>query len=124
MNQSDRIFNNIFTVQYTIKAFNSINPSQRNYFTGFPNLYNIKVKALSVTNINPSITNAVLTLADRKKIIKLTNYPIIDLSITNNPRLKLFNIDGIDLTSSYWIIGGSGVGFGTDTLLFNLHFHY
>lgn len=124
MNQSERIYNNIYTVQYIINAGTSVNPSQRNYFTGFPNLYHIKVKALSVTGIKAGVTNIVLSLADKNKVIRLTNYPISDLSLLNNPRLKLFNIEGIDLTASYWLIGGFGAGYATDTLLFNLHFHY
>jgi hypothetical protein len=124
-----REFDKVFTVRYTIPAQYTVTINKKNYFDGYPFIRDIKPKAISITNSNNNLlTGGYITISDKKKNLVLFNVPLSDLYLENDypkAKLRLVNIDGIDLLNSYWIYTGtSPFSVVAVTNLFNLSFYY
>lgn len=130
MINNQREFDKVYTVKYILRAQGSVATNVKNYFTGYPFLRSIKPKAISINQVsNTTITDSsYLNIADRKGNNVLFNIPLSDLYLADDypsAKLRLVNIDGIDLLSSYWIYTGN-VPFSVvaQTTLFTLSFYY
>lgn len=127
MKSQQRIFDKVFTISYNLVPGQTVNPSTRYYFTGYPNLKEIRVKAISVFLYDNR--EWYISLADRNKNIVLTNYPMRDLDLDLNApaiqsRLRLFDISGVDLTASYFVLPGSGFSPIVPIKIFDVSFYY
>ena len=125
-----REFDKVYTVNYILAAQGSVATNVKNYFTGFPFLRDIKPKAISVNNIlNTAISDSsYLTVSNTNGNNVLFNYPLSDLYLNDDypsAKLRLFNIDGIDLLNTYWIYTGN-VPFSViaQSTLFTISFYY
>ena len=106
-----------FDKVYTTTFYNTnkgIYKNQKNFFTGYTFLNNIKVKAISIQTITVQYVYSFLTLVDRNNNTVIYNGPFCDLQldiIQPKSKLRLFNLDGANLLNSYWIstntLGGS-----------------
>jgi hypothetical protein len=124
---NQREFDKVYTVGFILKAQGTVAVNKKNYFTGYPFLRNIKPKAISINNT--SIANdAYLSISNNKGNYCLFNFPMSDLYLTDDypkAKIRLFNIEGVDLLNSYWIYAGtSPFSVVTETNLFNLSFYY
>lgn len=124
MKSQQRIYDKVFTITYNLRVGQTVNPSTRYYFTGYPNLKDIRVKAISVFLYDNR--EYFLSLADQNQNISLTNYPMRDLDLAISPptRLRLFDISGVDLTASYFILPGSGFSPIVPIRIFDVSFYY
>lgn len=126
MINNQREFDKVYTVRYIQAAQSTVALNKKNYFTGFPFLRSIRVKAISVNNNN--IPDAYLSISDSKGNYRLFNFPISDLVLSDDypkAKLRLFNIDGIDLLNSYWIYSGTTpFSVVAQTQLFTVSFYY
>lgn len=125
MKAQARNFNKVYTVSYLAKRQAVFNTSTKYYFTGFPSLENFNIKAISATGTySAAPSEFYITIFDASNTARLTNYPLIDLNQGVNTRLRLFDINGINLPACYFLYSGAPIGLTDDTILFNLHFHY
>jgi len=122
MKTQSRIYDKVFTITYTLVPGQTVNPSTRYFFTGYPNLRDIRVKAISCFLYDNR--EWYLSLADAQKNQVLTNYPMRDLYLNLAPRLRLFDISGVDLTASYFLLPGSGFSPIVNIKIFDLSFYY
>jgi hypothetical protein len=129
MKTNQREFDKVYTIRYTIPAQFTVTINKKNYFDGYPFLRDIKAKAISINNPNQGILDAgYISISDVKKNIVLFNVPLHDLYLADDypaAKLRLVNIDGIDLLNSYWIYTGN-IPFSvvSQTTLFTLSFYY
>jgi len=124
-----REFNNVYTVKYIAAAQSTIAVNKKNYFTGYPFLRFITPKAISINNIlNSAIRDSsYINISDIKGNIRLFNYSMSDLYLTDDyptAKLRLVNIEGIDLLNSYWTLTGTPFSVVTESTLFTLSFYY
>jgi hypothetical protein len=124
-----REFDKVYTIRYTIPAQYTVTINKKNYFDGYPFIRNIKAKAISITNANTDLLNGgYISISDIKKNIVLFNVPMQDLYLADDypkAKLRLVNIDGIDLLNSYWTYTGTTpFSVVAATNLFNLSFYY
>ena len=123
-----REFDKVYTANIYSNDRQQVSTNQQNYFTGYPFLRDIKVKAISITDINFSITNeSFITISDSKKNIRLYNLPTSDLILSNSypsGKLRLYNIDGVDLLNSYWLFTGTSFSWVSTTLIMRINFYY
>lgn len=126
MIQNQREFNYVYTARIYYTNQQNVNPNVKNYFTGYPFLRDIKVKAISISNISVTIDlQSYISISDRKNNYSLFNYPTSDLQTNyNRGKLRLFNIDGIDLLNSYWIYTGTPFSFTTGGIIMAINFYY
>jgi hypothetical protein len=125
-----REFNNVYTVKYIAAAQSAVAINKKNYFTGYPFLRYITPKAISINDIlNSDIRDSsYINISDVKGAIRLFNYSMSDLYLTDSypkAKLRLVNIEGIDLLNSYWLYTGT-VPFSVvkESTLFTLSFYY
>lgn len=129
MKINQREFDKVYTITYTTPSNGIIVPNKKNYFSGYPFLRYIKPKAISINNL-PSIIKywSYLSINDKKENTVIFNYPFNDLYQTDNypfAKLRLFNIDGVDLLNSYWLYTGNPITYTSGNLpLFTLSFYY
>jgi hypothetical protein len=119
-----REFDKIYSINYIDNRQGNYVQNNNYYFDGYPFLRNIKVKAISIRSyIDPKVL--FLTLSDRNKNIKIYNFPFNDLIIpvsANNSKLRLFNLDGVDLLNSYWSV--TTVPLIIPEKMFTINFYY
>jgi hypothetical protein len=124
---NQREFDKVYTVRYILAAQGTVAVNVKKYFTGFPFLRYIKPKAISINNTNIA-NDAYLNISDAKGNYCLFNYPMSDLYLTDDypkAKLRLVNIEGIDLLNSYWIYAGNTpFSAVAETTLFTLSFYY
>lgn len=125
---NQREFDKVYTANIYSNGRQTVNTNVQYYFNGYPFLRNIKVKAISITDLNSNLVNeSFITISDSKKNIRLYNVPTSDLILANDypeAKLRLYNIDGIDLLNSYWIFNGTSFSWVTTTLLMRINFYY
>lgn len=123
-----REFDKVYTANIFSNSRQTVSVNTQNYFNGYPFLRNIKVKAISITDIAASIANdSYISISDSKNNIVLFNVPTSDLDLSNQypkAKLRLFNIDGINLLNSYWIYTGTPFSLVATTLLMRINFYY
>lgn len=128
MINNQREFDKVYTVKYTLAAQGTVAINVKNYFTGYPFLRYIKPKAISINNSTNITNDSYISISDVKGNYVLFNYPISDLYLTDDypkAKLRLFNIDGVDLLNSYWIYtGNTPFSLVSQTTLFTLSFYY
>jgi hypothetical protein len=129
MNQP-RVYDKVISIQYTPTcnvtnfAF-TLTPGQRYYFNGYPALKNVKVKAIACTNnFGPGLSRIFLNFLDTKMNQVTTNLPAVDISLSAQPRLRLFDIEGVNMEGSYWVSQGLNVSYANPEIFFILHFYY
>lgn len=128
--EQTRIFDKVISIEYTPTcnvtnfAF-TLTPGQRYYFNGYPALKNVKIKGIACTNnFGPGINRIFLNFVDNRMNQVTTNLPAIDISLTAQPRLRLFDVDGINMEASYWVSQGLNVSYANPQVFFILHFYY
>jgi hypothetical protein len=123
-----REFDKVYTAEIYSNSRQTISTNVQNYFNGYPFLRGIKVKAISITNLTTSLVNySFITISDVKKNIVVYNTPTSDLILSNyypNGKLRLYNIDGVDLLNSYWTFTGTSFSVVATTLLMRINFYY
>jgi len=124
-----REFDKVYTIRYTIPAQYTVTINKKNYFDGYPFIRNIKAKAISIINSNTNLlSGGYISISDNKKNMVLFNVPMQDLFLEDDypsAKLRLVNIDGIDLLNSYWTYtGNTPFSVVAATNLFNLSFYY
>lgn len=123
-----RIFDKVYTANIYSNDRQTVNTNVQNYFNGYPFLRNIKVKAISITDLNSNLTlESFISISDNQKNIRLYNVPTSDLIQNNNypdAKLRLYNIDGVDLLNSYWLYNGPSFSYASTTLLMRINFYY
>lgn len=120
------IFDNVYTA--AVQSSGAFYPNVKQFFDGYPFLKYINVKAITVKANALPTQCFYLTIVDKNKNQVLYNYPLQDLNQVSNSsakvnNLRLFNINGIDLLSSYYI---SNTAFGSSATItqFYLNFYY
>lgn len=127
---NQREFDKVYTVRYILSARGNVAKNVKNYFTGYPFLRSIKPKAISINQvINSTITDgSYLNISDNSGNYVLFNIPLSDLYLADDyplAKLRLVNINGIDLLNSYWIYTGNApFSVVNQTILFTLSFYY
>lgn len=128
MKTNQREFDKVYTIKFSIPYQFTVTINKKNYFDGYPFLRDIKAKAISINNVNPLVLDAgYVSISDIKKNIVLFNVPLHDLYLADDypsAKLRLVNIDGIDLLNSYWIYSGTPFSTTAQTTLFTLSFYY
>lgn len=123
-----REFDKVYTALIYSQNRQNVRTNVQYYFEGYPFLRNIKVKAISITDINAAIVNdSFITISDSKKNTVLFNLPTSDLALSNQyptAKLRLYNIDGVDLLNSYWIFTGAGFSWVSTTVIMKINFYY
>jgi hypothetical protein len=124
-----REFDKVYTALIWSENRQNVKINVPYYFNGYPFLRNIKVKAISITDILPSVAyDSLITISDSKKNTVLYNMPTSDLDLTNNypkGKLRLFNIDGVDLLNSYWLYCGTApFSFTAPAVIMKINFYY
>ena len=123
-----REFDKVYTALIYSQNRQNVRTNVNYYFEGYPFLRNIKVKAISISDINTAIINAsFITISDSKKNTVLFNMPTSDLVQSNQypkAKLRLFNIDGVDLLDSYWSFTGAGFSWVSTTVIMKINFYY
>lgn len=123
-----REFDKVYTALIYSQQRQTVQTNVRYYFDGYPFLRDIKVKAISVSDINPSIQNeSFLSISDTKNNTVLYNYPTADLDLSNEyptAKLRLFSVNGIDLLNSYWIFTGTSFSWTSPTVIMKINFYY
>jgi hypothetical protein len=132
MNQP-RVYDKVISIQYTPTcnvtnfAF-TLTPGQRYYFNGYPALKNVKVKAIACTDsfpiTGPTIDSIFLNFVDSKMNQVTNNLPAVDISLSAQPRLRLFDIEGLNMEASYWVSQGINASYANPDIFFTLHFYY
>jgi len=118
------IFDNVYTA--TVQSSGAFFRNVKQFFDGYPFLKYINVKAITVKSAAVPTENFYLTIVDKNKNQVLYNYPLQDLKQVSTAKvnnLRLFNINGIDLLSSYYICNQS-YGVTSTLTLFYLNFYY
>lgn len=130
MSKQVRVYDYTYTVPVDVVTGKIVNASTPQYFTGYPFLRKKRVKAISVMPVLLAGGGAVdifLTLNDTSGKQLLFNYPVKDLIVTatgaNQSRLRLFNLDDIDLDNSFYI-QSTNIGYAVTGRLFTINFHY
>ena len=131
MGKQVRVYDFTYSVPVDVVTGTIVNASTPQYFTGYTFLRDKKVKAISVMPVLLNLaggTNIFLTLTNVAGEQRLFNYPIQDLVVTggggvNNTRLRLFNVENIELDNSYYLLS-TNVGWAVTGRLFILNFHY
>ena len=131
MGKQVRVYDFTYSVPVDIVTGTIVNASTPQYFTGYTFLRDKKVKAISVMPVLLNLAGGVdifLTLTNVAKEQKLYNYPIQDLVVTggggvDNRRLRLFNLENIELDNSYYLLS-TNLGWAVTGRLFILNFHY
>jgi hypothetical protein len=111
-----RVNNKIVGVPIIFKG-GAINPNKKLFLDPYPYLKTLRIKAISYSgnsdyyaDPNDIEVNALLTIVDKYKQIRLYQYPISDLwdgyidsggLYIQFLRLRFFDIDGIDTQASY-----------------------
>ena len=120
------IFDNVYTA--VVQSSAPFQPNVKQFFDGYPFLKSINVKAITVKKGTIPPQFFYLTIVDKNKNQVLYNYPLEDLlqvsnAVTKQSNIRLFNINGIDLLSSYYV---SNIGWGSPSTvtLFYLNFYY
>ena len=125
---NSREFDKVYTALIYSQSRQNVRTNVQYYFDGYPFLKNIKVKAISISDINAAIINdSFITISDNKKNTVLFNLPTSDLDLSNQypkAKLRLFNIDGVDLLNSYWIFTGAGFSWVSPTVIMKINFYY
>jgi hypothetical protein len=128
MKTNQREFDKVYTIKFSIPYQFTVTINKKNYFDGYPFLRDIKAKAISINDVNPLVLDAgYVSVSDVKKNIVLFNVPLHDLYLADDypaAKLRLVNIDGIDLLNSYWIYSGTPFSTTAQTTLFTLSFYY
>jgi hypothetical protein len=123
-----REFDKVYTALIWSQSRQNVRTNVQYYFDGYPFLRNIKVKAISISDINTAIQlNSFISICDSKKNTVLYNVPTSDLDLSNQypkAKLNLYNIDGVDLLNSYWIFTGSSFSWVTPTVIMKINFYY
>jgi hypothetical protein len=123
-----REFDKVYTALIYSQNRQNVRTNVQYYFEGYPFLRNIKVKAISITDINAAIVNdSFITISDSKKNTVLYNLPTSDLVLSNQypkAKLRLYNIDGVNLLNSYWIFTGAGFSWVSTTIIMKINFYY
>jgi hypothetical protein len=108
-----REFDKVYTTRFN-NTNKGVYKNQKNYFSGYPFLNSIKVKGISIQTLNIQYVYTFLTLVDKNNNTVLYNMPFGELLldiIQPKSKLRLFNLDGVNLLNSYWIsttnLGGS-----------------
>ena len=130
MGKQVRVYDFTYSVPVDIVAGTIVNASTPQYFTGYTFLRDKKVKAISVMPVLLNLAGGIdifLTLKNVADEQTIYNYPIQDLVVTfggvNNNRLRLFNLENIELDNSYYLLS-TNLGWGVTGRLFILNFHY
>jgi hypothetical protein len=123
-----REFDKVYTALIWSQGRQNVRTNVQYYFDGYPFLRNIKVKAISISDINASIVNeSFISICNSKKNTVLFNVPTSDLDLSNEyptAKLRLYNIDGVDLLNSYWIFTGSSFSWVSPTVIMKINFYY
>jgi hypothetical protein len=123
-----REFDKVYTALIWSQSRQNVRTNVQYYFDGYPFLRNIKVKAISISDINTAIVNeSFISICDSKKNTVLFNVPTSDLNLSNEyptAKLRLYNIDGVDLLNSYWIFTGSSFSWTSPTIIMKINFYY
>jgi len=123
-----REFDKVYTALIYSQNRQNVRTNVNYYFEGYPFLRNIKVKAISITDINAAIVNeSFITISDSKKNTVLFNMPTSDIVLSNQypkAKLRLFNIDGVDLLNSYWNFTGTSFSWIAPTVIMKINFYY
>jgi hypothetical protein len=123
-----REFDKVYTALIYSQNRQNVRTNVNYYFQGYPFLRNIKVKGISISDINTAIIlNSFITISDSKKNTVLFDYPTSDLDLSNQypkAKLRLFNIDGVDLLNSYWTFSGAGFSWVSTTVIMKINFYY
>lgn len=130
MGKQVRVYDFTYSVPVDIVTGTIVNASTPQYFTGYTFLRDKKVKAISVMPVLLNLAGAseiFLTLKNVAGEQTIYNYPIQDLVVTfggvNNTRLRLFNLENIELDNSYYLLS-TNLGWAVTGRLFILNFHY
>jgi hypothetical protein len=131
MSKQVRVYDFTYSVPVDVVTGTIVNASTPQYFTGYTFLRDKKVKAISVMPVLLNLAagaNIFLTLTNVAGDQKLYNYPIQDLVVTggggvNNQRLRLFNVENIELDNSYYLLS-TNLSWVVTGRLFILNFHY
>lgn len=125
---NQREFDKVYSITVFSQNRQNVRPNQQYYFDGYPWLRDVKVKAISISNVNAAIANqSYISLSDRNKNIVVYLNPTSDLDLSNqypNSKLSLYNLDGVDLLNSYWLFTGAGFSWVATTKIMNINFYY
>lgn len=125
---NSREFDKVYTALIYSQSQQTVKTNVKYYFDGYPFLRDIKVKAISISDINPAIQlDSFISISDSKKNMVLFNMPTSDLDLSTqypSAKLRLFNIDGVDLLNSYWLFSGTGFSWVTSTIIMKINFYY
>jgi hypothetical protein len=123
-----REFDKVYTASIYSQQRQNVRTNVNYYFEGYPFLRNIKVKAISISDINAAIVlNSFITISDSKKNTVLFDMPTSDLDLSTQypkAKLRLFNIDGVDLLNSYWTFSGTSFSWVATTIIMKINFYY
>lgn len=108
MKNSQRIYNNVYTIAYSVTAGTVNNASTPLYFNGYSALRGKTIKAISYdSNIIGNPAYYYLNLKNGKGDQLIYNLPfnalVTDLLVSPYYRMPLFDLYDIDLLNSYWI---------------------
>ncbi len=122
-----RLFNLHYTYPVNIFAGTVNNASTPVYFDGYPELTEAKIKAISISTLFTNMGDFFLTIKNVSGESLLYNYPVVDLLQSNSTaviqnKLRLFDIDKIDLKQSYFI-NVTNVAYIANATIFQIHFY-